>query len=226
MMKKMLNVIFWWMDYFYVTRMQIKSAFGRKKPEDYRTKGGEPVLIIPGIYENWRFMQPVAKLLHSKGYDVHVLTGLGYNRGTIEKMALVAKKYLKENNLKNISIVAHSKGGLIGKHLLTITQEPKIIRTLIAINTPFSGSKYAYFFLLPSLRIFTPNSPTLALLNKNSEVNKYITSIYAVFDPHIPGGSYLKGARNIQLDTHGHFRVLAGRKVHAAVLHSLRSIAK
>lgn len=46
-------------------------------------------------------------------------------------------------------------------------------------------------------------------LLREERVNEHITSVYGVFDPHIPEGSMLPGARNIQLDTAGHFRILA-----------------
>ncbi len=40
-------------------------------------------------------------------------------------------------------------------------------------------------------------------------MNSRITSIYSAWDPHIPGGSQLAGARNIELRSTGHFRVVA-----------------
>ena len=46
-------------------------------------------------------------------------------------------------------------------------------------------------------------------LSREGRVNERITSVYGLFDPHIPEGSMLPGARNIQLETAGHFRILA-----------------
>jgi hypothetical protein len=40
-------------------------------------------------------------------------------------------------------------------------------------------------------------------------VNRRISSLYSVFDPHIPETSHLAGAENIILPTIGHFRPLA-----------------
>jgi hypothetical protein len=39
-------------------------------------------------------------------------------------------------------------------------------------------------------------------------VNARITSVWAAFDPHIPGGSSLPGAVNRRIDDGGHFRIL------------------
>jgi hypothetical protein len=63
--------------------------------------------------------------------------------------------------------------------------------------------------LLPSLRAFSPRSAVTRQLAREERVNERITSVYGLFDPHIPEGSVLPGARNIQLDTAGHFRILA-----------------
>jgi len=69
--------------------------------------------------------------------------------------------------------------------------------------------------LLPSLRIFIPNDPTILALTREAAVNPRIVSVYGRFDPHIPGGSRLDGAKNVQLDTGGHFRILAHPRVFA-----------
>ena len=89
---------------------------------------------------------------------------------------------------------------------------PRISR-LVAVNTPFSGSVYANFFFLPSIRAFSPQNRTLQSLLGHLELNEHITSIYGRFDPHIPGGSFVQGARNVQLETMGHFRPIADKRV-------------
>jgi hypothetical protein len=39
--------------------------------------------------------------------------------------------------------------------------------------------------------------------------------VYGRFDPHIPEGSELVGAKNVRLETGGHFRILAHPRVLA-----------
>jgi len=215
------NLYYWGLDYMYVAREELASVMSRNQADEYRTKGGAPIIIIPGVYENWRFMRPIARLLKSNDYDVHVIDGLGYNRGTIEEMAEVVDHYILKNKLSGVTIIAHSKGGLIGKYLLSIAKKPEIINGLIALNTPFSGSRYAYLLPIRSLRIFVPNSKILASLAENRLVNSRIVSIYGKFDPHIPGGSKLEGAKNIQLNTYGHFRVMESPEVQRTILENI-----
>jgi triacylglycerol lipase len=109
--------------------------------------------------------------------------------------------------------VAHSKGGLVGKRLLA---HPRVDR-LIAIATPFSGSVYANFLPGRTLREFRPTNDALLELAADVASNARIVSIYPSFDPHIPGGSALDGAVNIEIPTTGHFRILSDPQVVRAV---------
>ena len=63
-------------------------------------------------------------------------------------------------------------------------------------------------FLLPSVRMFAPKGPVIRALALETAVNERISSLYSVFDPHIPETSRLEGAENIVLPTIGHFRPL------------------
>ncbi|MDB5187267.1 MAG: hypothetical protein JWM07_739 [Candidatus Saccharibacteria bacterium] len=219
--------LFWSLDYAYLFRKQLFGAIACSKPERYRkaNTNNPSIILIPGIYERWQFMKPVATLLYRHNYDVHVIEGLGYNRHSVEDMAEIVRTYIESGELKAYVLIAHSKGGLIGKYLLANYNADHKIKKLIALNTPFSGSRYAYLFLLiKSLRMFIPNSSILKSLSKNQSVNQSIVSIYGKFDPHIPGGSRLEGAKNIQLDTHGHFRIMNDRVVHQAILKELEQI--
>lgn len=221
--------LFWSLDYMYVVRKQLFGLVSRTKPERYRNPVTllPSIILIPGIYEPWQFMKPVAALLRRHGYDVHVIEDLGYNHRDIEDMAKVIDTYIKTTNIKTFVLIAHSKGGLIGKYLLASHNDDKKIKGMIALNTPFSGSLYAYLFpLVKPLRVFMPTSSILKFLSRNQLVNESIVSIYGTFDPHIPGGSRLEGAKNIQLDTHGHFRIMKDRKVHQAILKEIERFTK
>jgi len=221
MRQLIINLYFWALDYIYVAKEQVLGILSRSKPDQYRTDDGRSIILIPGVYENWRFMRPVAKLLATHGFDVHIIDGLGYNRGTVEAMAKVVKQYITANELSDITIIAHSKGGLIGKYLLALFADQSTIRQLITLNTPFSGSFYAYFLPIRSLRIFTPHSKILTSLAHDELANSRIVSIYGQFDPHIPGGSKLEGAKNIQLSTYGHFRIMNDPDVHSTILDNI-----
>jgi pimeloyl-ACP methyl ester carboxylesterase len=202
----------WLLDYGYVTYWMTRAVVGRGKPDQrLHPEAGlrSPVMLIPGVFESWRFMQPVADHLYRRGHPVHVLDKLGYNTGAIPDMAVIVSEYLERESLTDVTIVAHSKGGLIAKQVLGQPGTLARVRHLIAVNTPFSGSRYASLFLLPSVRMFAPNGPVIRQLALNLAVNQRISSLYSVFDPHIPETSRLEGATNTVLPTIGHFRPLA-----------------
>jgi triacylglycerol lipase len=202
----------WLLDYAFVAYWMTRAILGRSKPEQRlhpATQPGSPVLLIPGVFESWRFMQPVADHLYRRGHPVHVLDKLGYNTGAIPDLAVIVLEYLERADLHDVTIIAHSKGGLIAKQALGQPGSLARVRHLIAINTPFSGSRYASFFLMPSVRMFAPNGQVIRALSLDTAVNRRISSLYSVFDPHIPETSRLDGAENVILPTIGHFRPLA-----------------
>ncbi len=222
----------WWAwiaDYTYVVYWQIHDFIFKNDPLFYSTDKDSsftktPILLIPGVYENWQFMKPVADLLHKNDHPIYIADGIGYNTGDVEKMAELVNDFIEASTIESCIIVAHSKGGLIGKLLLSDFNGHKKIKGMIALNTPFSGSLYAYALPFKSIQVFKPNSPILSRLNKNTIVNKNIISIYGQFDPHIPKGSYLEGAQNIQLNTRGHFRIMNDADVHVAILDGIDTL--
>ena len=202
----------WVLDYAYVTYWWVRALLDRSRPDKYlhpATGPNAPILLIPGVYESWRFMQPVAEHLFRAGHPVHVLDKLGFNTGAIAAMGQLVREYLQQLDLTDVIVVAHSKGGLIAKSALAEADTLSRIRRVIALNTPFAGSRYAYLFLLGSVRMFTPTGPVIRALQADLALNRSISSLYSVFDPHIPETSHLDGAENIMLPAIGHFRPIA-----------------
>ena len=223
------NLAAWARDYAYALRWQAAGLLGRWDPERYRAPADPatpPVVLIPGIYESWTFLLPVAGLLREHGHDVHVVEDLKFNTGTIEDMAALVGAHVRAAGLERCVLVAHSKGGLIGKHVLAHHNRHGAVRGLVAVNTPFSGSELARLLPLPAVRVFLPHSPELTALTTQQEVNRHIVSIYGRFDPHIPGGSRLEGARNVQLGTRGHFLPLSDPRVHRAIVEGIGALGR
>ncbi len=181
-------------------------------PIDAATDAPPPVLLIPGVFETWHYMKPLRDRLESLGYPVHSVPELGFNRHPIPEMAALLAAYVEHRNLRNVRVVAHSKGGLIGKLLLVgdaaLDGAGRFDR-MISINTPYRGSPLARFGLGP-WREFSPTRPVIVELGEALDVNARITSLFSEFDQYVPSGnSVLPGAENVELPHIGHFRVLA-----------------
>ena len=207
----------WALDYAYIGVRQL--AVGRSQPALLRYRSGDsaPIVLLPGIYETWRFLRPVAKALHDRGHPVHAIRGLGRNRRPIADAARITAEYLAREDLHGVILVAHSKGGLIGKYLMMSAGSRERIDRMVAVATPFSGSSLARYTVLPSLRALSPTDPMVRLLVDEQFVNARITSVYGAFDPHIPDGCTLPGATNIALAASGHFRIIGDRGLITAV---------
>ncbi|MGN6742473.1 MAG: esterase/lipase family protein [Amnibacterium sp.] len=207
----------WALDYRYALVHQVEAVLDRTDPARYREGGGRrPIVLLPGIWETWHFLKPLIEHLHAAGHPVHVLADLGWNGGSVDAAAALTVAHLREHDLDGAVVVAHSKGGLIGKAAMLDAADGRRLAAMVAISTPFSGSVYARYAPLRSLRAFSPVDPTTLRLAANRDANARITSIWAEFDPHIPGGSELPGATNVRVPTGGHFRILADpRTLHA-----------
>ena len=193
-------------DYPNAIRMR-GLGFAAKVPASYAAGSGRPVVLIPGVYERWHFLRPIADALAAAGHPVHVVRELGINDRAIPGSASRVLAFLRAHDLRGVALVAHSKGGLIGKAAMLDDTEGRIDR-LVAVATPFSGSRMADLMLVPALRVFRPTNPVIRRLVAEREVNARITSIFPSYDPHIPEGSAVEGAVNVQLDVVGHFRIL------------------
>ena len=206
------NAAWWAADYLYAARAQILALDRRVDAATFCTGHRSPVVVLPGVYEPWRFMLPMIRMLHGDGHPVHVVDPLQNNRRPVAHGAEAVAHYLREHQLEDVAIVAHSKGGLLGKHVMAFCTEKNRVRSMVAIATPFGGSTLARYQVSPTLRSFSPRNATLRKLDAERTANERIVSVFARFDPHIPEGSRLEGAHNVEVETGGHFRILAHPK--------------
>ncbi|GAA4287144.1 alpha/beta hydrolase [Georgenia daeguensis] len=223
-------------DYAYALRHEARAFLGpRTDPARYLPGGGwhrvdaavprAPVLLLPGVYETWRFLEPLAAHLAGAGHPVHVLSTLGVNRRPVLDAAARAGAYLTENDLSGVVLVAHSKGGLIGKTLM-LGDGGARVAGMVAVATPWDGSVYARLFPPGSaVRHFSPRDRQILALARERGVNARIVAVAPAWDPHIPGTGELAGARrNVRLGGSGHFRVLDDAELREAVLAAVNEL--
>jgi pimeloyl-ACP methyl ester carboxylesterase len=177
-----------------------------------------PVVLIPGVYETWHFLHTIGTALNERGHPVYVIRSLGYNLHPIPESAAIVARELAARGLTGVAVVAHSKGGLIGKQVMMTEDPDRRVDRLVAIASPFAGSGMARLTVLPSLRIFLPTDAVIRGLVASEEHNSRLTSIYPTFDPNIPEGSRVEGADNVEIPVVGHFRILDDPRTIAAVI--------
>ncbi|GAA2199064.1 alpha/beta hydrolase [Sinomonas flava] len=176
------------------------------------------VVLIPGIYEPAAFMDPLRLWLEQRGHEVAIVEELGWNLRPLKESASLVAARLEEVGIADALVVAHSKGGLIGKELMV--SHPRLAAGMVAASTPFAGHPYSRFAPTPSLRAFNPALPALAALVREQSVNSRIVSVASAVDPVVSRGTQLEGARNVRLPVVGHFRILG----HPAFLELLDGV--
>lgn len=194
----------------------------------YIEKNKVPVILIPGLFIKWNFLKSIADPLSLRGHPIYVLGHLGYNTEEIHQAAKLVSDFIEEKKLSNIVIVSHSKGGLVGKHVLVFHNQHHRVKKLITIATPFGGTEIAKLVPLKIVRELRPESEIIQTLSQKKEVNNKIVSIFGIFDNHIwPESSCrLDGAKNIQVKAHGHHSILANREVIGVVLSEVEKMSK
>ena len=259
------RALWWAADYLYAARRQLAVvappwAIGRARPTPRGWRTGSPelpeIVLVPGVYEHWTFLRPLGDALSAAGHRVTVVHGLGVNRRGIAETSAQLQKLLTKLPAPDSGrvIVAHSKGGLIGKHVLVssgaasaaaaeaavggdpadaaASAPPEAGRPalgllgLVAVATPFGGARRARLLIDPSIRAFLPGDATIVSLGRETSVNGRIVSIFGPYDPHIAEGSALDGATNVRVPTPGHFRVLSSPRTHAAVIEGVALLAR
>ncbi|PIR44305.1 hypothetical protein COV23_00440 [Candidatus Wolfebacteria bacterium CG10_big_fil_rev_8_21_14_0_10_31_9] len=138
-----------------------------------------PIILIPEILKRWSFMKHLGDRISLTGHLVYIVPKLKYNIYNIPTVAQKVRELLiyiipklkpiaqnitinaapinnlikkHKKNIKVAILVAHNKGGLIGKYLLIHHNKNQRINGLVAIATPFSGSSMVMLTLITLLK--------------------------------------------------------------------------
>jgi pimeloyl-ACP methyl ester carboxylesterase len=218
----------WIVDYLHLFRGQSRAFLHREQPKHYLKyviEGKSPVILLPGILEKWGFLKDLGDAISQRGHPVFIVPGLGYHLSDITTSAKVVRELIDENDLQNVVLIGHSKGGLVGKDILVHENFDNRVVGIVAVATPFSGSRIARLVPHKSFKELSPESHLIQDLNFHTDVNHQIISVFPVFDNHVwsEEGSRLEGAKNIQVEAYGHHKVLFTKQLLEQVIQSVES---
>ncbi|MDD0860012.1 hypothetical protein NHF46_24670 [Arthrobacter alpinus] len=87
----------WWaLDYIYAGWQQLASLFRSTVPARY-SEGNlvlPAIVLLPGVYEGWLFLEPAASRLNALGFRVFSVPELGLNRRPVPEAAASVAKFL------------------------------------------------------------------------------------------------------------------------------------
>lgn len=171
-----------------------------------------PVVILPGVLEPWRYLLPLSTWLATRGHPVHHVARLGWNLSSFDDAAHKVADVLLREELEGAVIVAHSKGGLVGKTVMLRPDVASRIAGMVTVATPFAGSSLGgRLQRLPGARrtplanLFADSAPVRQLAERR-DVNERIVSLAPSWDQVVaPASTRLTGAVVVDLEPGGHF---------------------
>jgi triacylglycerol esterase/lipase EstA (alpha/beta hydrolase family) len=142
-----------------------------------------PVLLLYGFGATRRVFSILERRLRKDGFGVFSFNLGGmfdtFNTRCIEEMAQLVhdkvERLCQRYDLKKISVIGHSKGGLIGRYYVKRLGGSHRVRTLITLGTPHGGNPWALVGIFSPLAIFSrslwqmyPMSPFIRKLQKGA----------------------------------------------------------
>lgn len=228
----MKRMLYWAKDYVHMARHGAAMYLYARPPKHYlghTVEGKCPIIILPGILSRWAFLKPLADTLSLEGHPTYVVPALGNNVLRIEESATIVRALIDEHRVKDAVIVAHSKGGLIGKELLEFHNGDKRIAGMVSLATPYSGSAMAAVVPHHAFKELLPTSKTMHRLKSNGSANKRIISLIPEFDNHVwaEKGSWLDGALdNKVVPVKGHHVIVFNKEVWNVVRQSIDRLSR
>lgn len=207
-------------DWAHVGVRQVQTVWDRTPPGRLLAVprscpwGRVPVLLLPGVYEPWRYLLPLGRFLRDAGHPVYAVHELGWNIKTLEESADVVEAVVAHHGIERCVVVAHSKGGLTGLLAMARPGLSERIAGVVAVASPFSGSTRGVRIASWShLREFAPTASGITAIGRMERAQRRVSSLMPAWDEMIPEGSELAGARNRPLAASGHFLPLMDRRV-------------
>ena len=161
-----------------------------------------PVILVHGIKDDARKMEPLAKILRTEGREAYPITfAPSWGELGIEHLATQLKTDIDQLFPPDqiLDFAASSMGGLVCRYYLQRLGGLERAGRFVTISTPHRGSWLAHFLFNPGGRQMRPNSPFLRDLTRDAARLQAIrfTSLWTPLDAMIlpPASSVIPEAR-------------------------------
>lgn len=203
----------------------------------------DPIMMIYGFGATRRTLAILEKRLHHDGFTVFSVRLGGFfntfNTDSIEQLgrhveAKVERLYKKHGFRGKLTILGHSKGGLIGHYYIKKLGGAKRVKALITLGTPHMGNPWAMVmsytpvsWIFKSLKQMSPTSQFIQSLKETPfPPNVKIVSIYSKDDTVCPYPVAVlhetSNVKNIEVFGISHSEFLIKKTVYNALKHALK----
>lgn len=202
----------------------------------------EPVLLLYGFGATRRTFSILEKRIYQDGYTVFSINLGGilgtFNSEAIEILAThidhkIERLYEKYKIKGKLSIISHSKGGLIGHYYVKRLGGDRRVKTLITLGTPHNGNPWAMVFsytpvtfVFKSIRQMAPMSPFIQRLKQGPFPKK--TDLYSIFSKDDRVCPYpvavleeTANVKNVEIQGISHSEFLIKKSVYHVIKHAL-----
>lgn len=194
------------LEYLLIARLHLR-AMRHQPPVAWRHGDKGAIVLIPGFGEPWTFLAALAGQLNARGYQIHLVPKLNYSTQPIAECVDALHAYITQNGLRQVTLLAHSRGGLVAK--LYADAYPEHVQKIISLSTPYQGTSVGSLYIC-NLKELVPRSPVIQKVLHNTAHTDKILNLYAHVDNHVIPNAHalLPGATNQEVPVIGHTRIL------------------
>ena len=165
-----------------------------------------PVLLIHGIKDDARKMEPMARYLRGQGWDAQTMSlRPSWGQKGLDVLAGQVAQFIGENYApgEKIDLVAFSMGGLVTRYYLQRLGGLARVQRYVTLSAPHHGTLLAWLIPNAGCRQMRPGSAFLRDLNADAAQLAQLdfTSFWTPFDTIIvpQRSSIMAQARNVKL---------------------------
>lgn len=220
-------------DGVYAAGMQVRSRVDRREAQTLGSEDADVLaLAVPGAWDSWHFMEPLATSLAARGVRVRFVPELGHHLMSVDEAApLVARaleSLVEEAEGRPVVVIGHSKGGIVGLRVLAERIARNVVQPvgLVALSTPFGGSAWADRTRLKAVKELRLSSDVVAQVRKDAASGVRIVSIRPQRDPHVTSQFVPSRASRLRIRRPGHFQTLSSAAGARAAMWGIRQLLR
>ena len=183
-----------------------------------------PVLLIHGIKDDARKMEPLARYLRSHGRTVHTMNlKPSWGQVGLEELAGQLEEFVRQTfpAHERFDLVGFSMGGLVSRYYLQRLGGMERVHRFVTISTPHRGTVMAFLIPNEGCRQMRPGSAFLRDLDRDADTLQRVgfTSLWTPLDLTIvpADSSVVAGAANRRLWCIAHPLMVYQPSCHEAV---------